>query len=223
MPLPIIIGIAAAVAAAIVGGTIALNWNQIVLELKGKRLAVIGERQVGKTTLITYLKDGSVPAEYRETVVPEKAKGERIQLNTLQLDIKTTMDVPGTKDYYADWQKYYRESDYVLYLLRADRLLAGDAATQSRVLSDFHHIESWRKQHSSPPTLLLIGTHCDLDPNYASTSAGNYSDRFRKLPVVVEAITRGGGGAAVKVVLGSMETSGDAEALVFNFLKAVTP
>ena len=68
MPFPfILVGIGIAVVTALVGTTI-VKWDAIVIALQGKKLAVLGERGVGKTHLISFLTSGSLPAEYKQTL-----------------------------------------------------------------------------------------------------------------------------------------------------------
>ncbi len=56
--IPILIGLG-----LLIGGTaIALSWDDIVISLKGKKLAVLGARGVGKTHLLKFLSTGSIPS-----------------------------------------------------------------------------------------------------------------------------------------------------------------
>jgi len=43
---------------ALLGTTTALNWDGIMLMLKGKRVSVLGARGVGKTHLVQFLSKG---------------------------------------------------------------------------------------------------------------------------------------------------------------------
>lgn len=224
MPFPIFWLIGIGVAALLGGTTIALNWDEIVLAFKGKRLAVLGARGVGKTHLVKFLASGSIPAEYKQTVAPEKASGRRFQLNELELNIKDTLDVSGDKAAYAEWKELVERADVVFYLLRADRLLVGDIDVETRVRDDLRHIGSWLDSRSTRPRFFIIGTHCDFDRDFSSLTPetiGNYSDKFRKLPVVTELVARSGGAQQTKVVLGSMKTLPDTEALVYQVFMQV--
>src|SRR5262249_21203756 len=101
MPLPVLIWIGIGVVSLLVGTTIAVKWDDIVVALKGKKLAVLGARGVGKTHLITFLSSGSIPAEYKQTIAPQKASSRRFQLKDLDLKMKDTLDVSGDKAAYA--------------------------------------------------------------------------------------------------------------------------
>ncbi len=68
MPLPWVLFLIALLAVT----TISVKWDDIQMALKGKRLAVLGARG-GKTHLVKFLTTGSIPAEYKQTVAPEKA------------------------------------------------------------------------------------------------------------------------------------------------------
>ena len=223
MPIPIII---AAISVLIsVAATIATAaWDDIVIALKGKRLAVLGARGVGKTHLVKFLTTGSIPAEYKQTVAPEKASARRFYLKDLDLKLKETLDVSGDKAAYAEWKELHDEADVVFYLLRADRLIAGDCDVESRVRNDLRHISGWLEARSSRPRFFIIGTHCDLDAEFLSTSSdkiGDYVDKFRRLPIVSELVARAGGAQQTKVILGSMKTVQDTEALVYQVFTQV--
>lgn len=199
------------------GTAFALKWDDIVIAWRGKRLAVLGARGVGKTHLVKFLATGSIPEEYKQTVAPEKASSRRFPLKDLDITVKSTLDVSGAKDAYAEWKDLHDSSDVVFYLLRADRLIAHDPDVEARVRDDLHHIGEWLKQRDPRPRLFIIGTHCDLDAGFKNVSPeeiGNYVDQFRKLPIVGELVARAGGAQEAKVVLGSMKTTEDTEALV---------
>jgi len=144
MSLPIMIAwIVIGAVCALAGTTIAVKWNEIQIALKGKKLAILGARGVGKTHLIKFLSSGSIPAQYKQTIAPEKASSRRFQLKDLDIKVKDTLDVSGDKAAYAEWRERHDESDVVFYLLRADRLIARDAEVEARVSGDLRHIGGW--------------------------------------------------------------------------------
>ncbi len=225
MPLPVLVYYCAVgVATLLLGTTLTLRWDNIVVALKGKRLAVLGARGVGKTHLVKFLTMGSIPVEYKQTVAPEKSSARRFHLKDLDLKVKETLDVSGDKAAYAEWQELHHHAHVVFYLLRADRLIAGDAEVEGRVRDDLQHIGGWRATRRPPPKFFIIGTHCDLHSEFASLSPdnfGDYVDKFRRLPIVSELVARGGGAHQTKVVLGSMRTVADTEALVYQLFRQV--
>lgn len=227
MPFPAIaIWIGIGVVSLLAGTTIAVKWDNIVVALKGKQLAVLGARGVGKTHLVKFLTTGSIPAEYKQTVAPEKASSRRFQLNELDLKVKDSLDVSGDKAAYGEWKELHDQAEVVFYLLRADRLIAGDRDVEARVRDDLKHIGGWLETRNPRPRFFIIGTHCDFDAEFRSTSKdniGDYVDKFRRLPIVEQLVWQGGGTQHVKVVLGSMETVQDTEALVYQVFLQVTP
>ena len=231
MPLwiPIIIAVIALAATA----ATVLNWDEIVIRLKGKKIAMLGARGVGKTTLISFLTTGCISESYKsynksykQTIRPENAKGRRFSLRDLDLKIKDTRDLPGGPDAYAEWKELFDEADLVFYLLRIDKLVESDAEAENRVRRDMKQIEMWLKDQSSLPRLFfIIGTHGDLaNPDLTTlpeNEQGNYQDRIRALPIIQECVQRAGGGHNTKVVLGSMKSPRETEALVFGIFSQV--
>lgn len=225
MPLPILAWMIAGGAVFLLAGK-AIKWDDLQVALKGKRLAVFGARGVGKTHLIKFLTTGSIPSEYKQTVAPEKTTSRRFQLKELDLKLKETRDVSGDKAAYGAWKELHDEADVVFYLLRADRLMAGDPEVEARVRNDLRHIGEWLTARQQRPRFFIIGTHCDLDSEFADlppNKVGDYVDKFRRLPAVAELVARGGGAQQANVVLGSMKTLQDTEALVYQIFAQVTP
>lgn len=223
MPLPLFIVIA--LASLLVGTAIGSNWDAIVVKFKGKKLAVLGARGVGKTHLVKFLATGSIPNDYKQTVAPEKSSSRRFQLKDLDLNVKESLDVSGDKAAYAEWKQLHDQADFVFYLMRADKLIAGDRDVEARASEDLAHIGTWLESRKSRPLFFIIGTHCDLDVEFCSLTddrIGDYVDRFRRLPIVMDLVAHGGGSQQAKVVLGSMKTVRDTEALVYEIFRQVT-
>ena len=79
MPLPII-PIVIALTVGFAGGAVASsNWENITYALKGKKIAVLGARAVGKTTLLTYMEKGILMERYKQTL--DKQEIERTRIN----------------------------------------------------------------------------------------------------------------------------------------------
>ncbi len=228
MPLPIIIAVVIVLAATAATAAIVLNWDKIVTQLKGKKIAILGARGVGKTTLISFLTTGCVPESSKQTIRSGNAKGRRFSLRELDLKIKDTRDLPGGPDAYAEWKELFDEADLVFYLLRIDKLVESDAEAENRVRRDMKQIESWLKELKDQrplPRLFIIGTHGDLaNPDLTTlpeNEQGNYQDRIRALPIIQECVQRAGGSHNTKVVLGSMKSKEETEALVFGIFSQV--
>lgn len=210
------------IAAVLLGGTVAANWDKIIKALKGKKLAVLGEREVGKTSLLKFLTEGSIPETYEATIEGgEKLCGRRFQLRDLKLVIKDTRDVSGRRGY--GWERITKDADVVLYLLRADRFMEGHKPTEARVRGDIEQIKRWLQDNPKEFPLFLIGTHCDLtDPDLTTLPAdktGVYEDKMRE--ILQEIFLRGGGERKVRLVLGSLKSAATTEKLVFLLFKQI--
>lgn len=86
-------------------------WESLIISLKGKRVAVLGERNVGKTVLLKFLASGEVPGEYIQTVLTEKVEQKRFAMGDLKLDLKETRDVSGGHDAIEEWKTLHDEAD----------------------------------------------------------------------------------------------------------------
>ncbi|MGQ9951319.1 ADP-ribosylation factor-like protein [Pseudomonas aeruginosa] len=191
-------------------------WDDIVLSLKGKKVAVLGARGVGKTTLLGFLSKGELPSEYIQTLVTESVKGNRFSMADLKLDLKETSDVSGGHDAVEEWRRIHNASEIILYLVNASDL------DRRRLERDLGKIESWRKECAKKPKLLVIVTHLDLDPEYVKTPSskrGDYRDRFVK-----EHMDAGLSGLSERpqIIMGSLKDRDSAARVVADLIKLVS-
>ena len=192
-------------------GLAALNWDTIIKALKGKKVAVLGARKVGKTRLINFLSKGSLPKKYEGTNYPEPVRGRRFQLKELKLVIKDMVDVPGRGGY--TWERIVKDADIVLYLLRVDRLMKGHKPTEDRVQRDIGRIKRWLDDNPKEFPLFIIGTHCDrTDPDWTTLSADQiveYEDKVRDMAIFQDLELLGGGARNVTLVARELKVEGD--------------
>jgi hypothetical protein len=225
MPIPLLLLAVAAIAS--IGGAVvvACNWEKIHIALHGKRLAVLGERGVGKTSLITFLQSGTLPVRYCQTGVPKKAAARRFQLEDLDINLKEMYDLSGDESAYGQWKIEVGKADALLYLLRADKIHAGNRSYETRVKNDLRHLADWLEEQDKRPHLLLVATHCDKVSELSNISSGKYAgcvDKFRKLPVVSELVERGGGNGQVRIVLGSLKNTPRTQNLVYSIFESLS-
>lgn len=190
---------------------------------KGKNIAILGERAVGKTNLRKFLTEGSLPKIAKQTIGTEKTSSNRLKIKDLELKINEGKDVSGSTDARGEWKEIYNEADIVIYLLRADKIASKDKTTEDRVVRDIEHITPWRKEQKNPPKFFIIGTYCDkiFDFNKSKTgnNTGSYYDYFKNLPVIKNIILQAGGHQNVTVILGSTATETSTEEVVYQLLK----
>lgn len=190
--------------------------DSLTISLKGKRVAVLGERNVGKTVLLKFLASGEVPDEYMQTVLTEKVKGKRFAMGDLKLDLKETRDVPGGHDAIEEWKALHDEADIVLYLVNAQQV------NQQRIRRDLEKLETWSKVRVPKPKLVVIVTHMDLDPTYVVTPGsglGHFRDRFVKLNLEAGLSKLS---HRPPIILGSLVNRDQAAKLVATLIKTVT-
>lgn len=180
--------------------------------------------EVGKTHLIRFLSDGTIPEKYLQTMKPENKSGRRFKLSDLDLKIKDLRDTPGHDRVYSDWEQEVSKADVVLYLLRVDWLKSGKKDTENRVRKDLKIIRDWLNLRKPIPKVFIIGTHCDKDPEYPGddpSSLGPYIEKFLKLKIMWDSVTQAGGSDRVRVVVGSMKDAPNTERLVYQLFSVV--
>lgn len=210
----------------ILGGVAAPLWVYASQRLLAKPLTILGERGVGKTHLAQYLEHGSVPTATQKTSTRQKSRKISVKIAQLSYTLRTIHDLPGDKDFYGQWEESYNASEYIFYLVRADKLFAGDTATERRIRNDAEHMSTWRDAlPNSKKTLIVVGTFADKDPSFngaASYDYADYKDRFSKIDVVREFISRNGGLSEVRTVVGSMVDATSTKALVERIEKELS-
>lgn len=227
MPFPLIPVIIVGVSLLFAGGvtTVVLKWDDIMLWWKGKKIVVLGTRGVGKTTLIEFLFNGHLPESYQQTVRPTNAKGRRFSLKDLQLDVdvKSTIDLPGSKDYYSDWKKAVLSSDVVIYLARTDEILSNDVKKNRLIINEIRHIRSWISESSQNKKIYILTTYADyIDKFNASDDIRDkFIESFRNLPSVRNLILHAGGGDSTRLIVGSMVDTGETESLIYNLFMEI--
>ena len=188
-------------------------------------LAILGERESGKTTLQTYLLKGELVTTYNKTPAPREMESKlavRVQGRTYHL--AKGMDVPGMQDFYNEWKKLVVNRRHILYVFRVDKLISGDQDVQNRIRQDLELISDWNDQVNANRPIFLIGTYCDQDPDFRNentTEGMLYHDKIRGLPAVNDMINRCGGHQKAVLLPGSMQTYEYAEKLCGQFWEEV--
>jgi len=223
MPLPLI-PIFIAFALGGVGGAVAFSWENIMCALKGKKIAVLGVRAVGKTTFLKYIEKGILIESYKQTLDKQEIERTRIKLGELNIRLKKTDDVSGDKAAYGVWKKLFEEADLILYVIRTDMLLKHDPVTEERAENDLRQIQGWLKEDNSKKQFFIVGNHWNSDPDFKNLTPdkmGDYEDRFRSLPFVKKMTWIVGDAATVKVALGSLATEKDSATLITRIFRQV--
>jgi len=224
MPLPLIPIVIALAVGGVTGGAIASNWENITYALQGKKIAVLGVRAVGKTTLLKYMEKGILIERYKQTLDKQEIERTRIKLGDLDIRLQKTDDVSGDKAAYGVWKKLFEEADLVLYIVRTDMLLKHDSSTEKRSEDDLRQVQGWIKECNSKKQFFIVGNHWNSDPDFKNLTPdqmGDYVDRFRALPVVKKMTQLAGGAATVKVALGSLATEKDSDTLITAIFRQV--
>ena len=223
--IPIIISLAVGAAS---GAGIVYKWDDIADALQGKKIAVLGARGVGKTTLLKYMETGEIEKRHKQTLDKEEVKlkssilNNRLNLNNLDIRIKSTYDVSGDTSAYHVWKKLVDESDLIFYVVKTNILLEDgkDSVTEKRYKDDMYHIGKWIKESKSKKQLFIVGNHFESDPNFKKfvnlkqDQIGDFNDAFIRLPTVEKMIQFAGGLTKVKIVLGSLADEKYAKQLI---------
>ena len=106
------------------------------------RIAVLGLRGSGKTTIKRYLTD----------FIDKNENDKRY--------FKIGRDIAGSPDYYDDWKKEFECSTHVLYLMNVHKAIS-DIRNRKSVLRDIKKIRAWcedlKNAKKSVPKISIVG------------------------------------------------------------------
>jgi len=202
----------------IVSASFAVRW--IFIRLSGKRVAILGRQQVGKSTLLHFLEHNAVPANSTPTVDPERGASFAFSVHKKVIHFNVPSDLPGNDGLsFVDWKEAFSEASYVWYVFRADLIAQGDPTELDLLEEHLTLFNHWMpKKKSSGPKVILIGTWADNDPLFVQSP-----HKFRKLvagikPIDVARLKFG----RMPVVVGSLLTDESAEKLVKSLGKVLS-
>lgn len=248
MVLPYIVG----TVIVVVGTAITYRQRQDIIRfLYGKKIAILGERETGKTTLYTYLCEGRLIKEYEQTIAKTKMPRANRTIDDLKIRIQEGYDIGGAKPDRDTWKILFRESDIVFYLFRADRLdqeycescetkKYACSKTKERIPSDLDRIAQWIKEEEkekeklSQDKKILIKKLSKLPSKKilfaVGTHCDNINDYEKKIDILkshylvkrMTGIARSLDDKILTVVaLGSLRSSKDAENLVKDIFSSI--
>lgn len=138
------------------------------LRLGGKRVAILGDRSTGKSTLLSHLQQASRKGSAERADGPAPSGSFALEVKGRSIEFKVPSDLPGGDGLgLSSWKEAFRDSQYVWYLFRADLIAVGDQATIDTVRSHIDTFRNWlEKDKLTPPTIVLIGTFADASPEY---------------------------------------------------------
>lgn len=93
-------------------------WEKIVIFFKGKRLAILGAKSTGKTTLYNFLTNGQL----KGGTGIEETKANNFKLEDLNFHIKAGLDITGSEDFVNVWEDIIKNSDYTFYMVDSSRV-----------------------------------------------------------------------------------------------------
>ena len=207
--IPVVIAIVALVAAA---GGIAAVLTRLGKKVAGQRVAILGRQQVGKTSLLYFLREGKVPDQTWDTVDPARGGKFPMVVGGELVDFMVPKDLPGNDGLgFADWKEAFSGADYVWYLFRSDLIAQGNSVEIDMVKQDLDMFKGWMDAEKSKcPKIILIGTWADKDPGFRHNSG-----KFKHVvglasPIKIGSVKLNNAG----LVVGGLITNTDASALV---------
>lgn len=187
--------------------------------MKKTRVAILGRRQVGKTTLLAVLRGEMASAEGQASAGPLVSGAFSMPAGARDLRMEVAKDLPAVDGLgYADWKKAFLGSDYVWYLFRADLIAQGDADEVALVKDHFDVFKVWLGGKSSRrPKIVLIGTWSDKSPVHLRDPGKFKQEVSRSAPIKSGVVKLNNAG----LVVGSLNSENDSAKLVRSLASAL--
>lgn len=207
MPIPLLIPVAVAGVATLVTTAVAVIRPRLPKKIAGKRVAILGARQVGKTTLLRYLRDGVLGQQPEDTAASDFGGKFDMEIDGSVATFEVPRDVPGHQELgFHDWREASRDADYLWYLFRADRFLEEDREYLQTVQTHLVLLAIWLDElKPNGPKVLFIGTHADVD--------GGSAQETERVVHGSDVLKFGAARLGAKTILGSLSVERDARRL----------
>ena len=216
--IPLLIGIG--VAALI--GTTAYFWDDMFdsksskEHWNGKRITILGSRGVGKSTLFDFLQNQKIDPnkKYEQTRSVRKIDNMEVNIDGASLRISTSYDVGGGEISHRTWLDQIKESDYIFYLLDANKVMNSDRIHINEIKKDMAAIQKQIVSYTNKK-VFLIATKSDCHKQY---NTSGFEDKLMNKSIILETILNLGGIERCKLIVGSLSSTNEAKNLVKQFL-----
>lgn len=157
--------------------------DQMIGQIAGKEIAVLGDRETGKTHLQYFLHTRTIPGHYEQTLGQQRVRAGVARLIVVDgptgkakkeiVRLSRTYDVPGSAEAIDSWKAVVQRASILLYLFRADLVFHDDQAHLKRIREDADALA--RILRGIPRKIkgaALVGTHYDFVPGFQGPEQG---------------------------------------------------
>lgn len=160
---PILLAIGEFVLLAATGGFFGYSLTKLLNRLKEGSFCILGERGSGKTTLHHFLSYGEIlTGKYKQTT-SKKTKKNTLKLEDFKFKIKENIDIGGSEIFKNEWKGIIKDSDYVCYIIRGDKIYSNDKIYIKEILEHVNLIFDFKTKEKK---LYLIVSHLDKIKEY---------------------------------------------------------
>ncbi|ENW19123.1 Rab family GTPase [Acinetobacter haemolyticus] len=212
MPLPplIIAGIViAATSSIVVGGYHVVKKNYS--GLANKKIAILGLTQSGKTTLLSFLQNGSLPEKFDATLDPKKFKG-KIKIEDLNINFEA-IDVSGRQ--FSTWGHALKDADHIFLLVNSYEIINRNKQYNDDINNAITTISNYleSEEAKNEVKVVLISNFSDQLTEY---DTGGLEDKLNKNLLVQRMYAELATTVKVRLVSGSLKNPESAQKLVLR-------
>ena len=206
--------------------------DRMIGQLLGRDIAILGERQTGKTHLHYFLRTRTIPSGYNQTLGQQRVQASVARLITVGaagepekvvLRLQRGYDVPGSAEALDSWKEVLDRAAIMLYLFRADYVFYEDEGHLKRIREDAEALGGiLRVLGRRLSAAALVGTHYDCVPGFQGPEHGTAFYPWHTLMEQNSAITQARQVLAAQLprtpalVVGSMQTLPQTQELLYR-------
>jgi len=211
MPIPFIIwGVVAGVSAIASAIFTVSFWDEILIIFKGKRIAILGDKATGKTTLHNFLTNG----ELKGGSGIEKTKSNALKLKDLEFYFSSSTDIAGSADFVNVWKDIIQKSDFTFYMVNSEKVFYNDTSYIKLIEMQLSMIGRYYKEASRTDKVCILCVFSD--------KVNNFIDNKTEFELQIKSlIERASMQVKCYIFVGSLYNQEYKEDLVYNLLTTI--
>lgn len=147
--------------------------ESIRIFFSGKKIAILGTIETGKTTMHKFLRDGEVVTDHIATRRQIDVEKSVFKVDNHELLIKKGKDISGQRTFVSEWKTLYIDCDICFYMFNASKVYANDKEHLEEIYANIAQFGEWNNELKKKPQVFMIGSHADMIKEYQEANQSN--------------------------------------------------
>jgi hypothetical protein len=147
--------------------------ESIRIFFSGKKIAILGTIETGKTTMHKFLRDGEIVTNHVATRRQIDVDKSIFKVDNYELLIKKGKDISGQRTFLSEWKDLYIDCNVCFYMFNASKVYTNDKAHIEEIYANIAQFGEWNNELKNKPQVLMIGSHADYIKEYQEANKSN--------------------------------------------------